>query len=189
MSNDDLARYAPSGASRVTADQDRLPFAGRRASEAMAQTDMSHVMRFRSRFDAVGVRLSIPPALLAGIASRETRGGQLLDAQGFGDHGNAFGIMQVDKRHHQIVGTSDPGSEAHIEQATRILADFAAVIAQHHQDWPAIRRLQGAVAAYNVGPDNVRTLDGMDRGTTGDDYSNDVWARALFYAARWQTPA
>jgi peptidoglycan hydrolase-like protein with peptidoglycan-binding domain len=34
------------------------------------------------------------------------------------------------------------------------------------------------VAVYNSGPGNVRTQAGMDVGTTGGDYSNDVWARA-----------
>jgi hypothetical protein len=34
------------------------------------------------------------------------------------------------------------------------------------------------VVAYDVGVLNVRTIKDMDRGTTGDDYSNDVWARA-----------
>jgi hypothetical protein len=34
------------------------------------------------------------------------------------------------------------------------------------------------VAAYDAGVGGVRTIKDMDRGTTGDDYSNDVWARA-----------
>ena len=33
-------------------------------------------------------------------------------------------------------------------------------------------------AAYNAGPGVVGTQNGLDRGTTGDDYSADTWARA-----------
>ena len=36
----------------------------------------------------------------------------------------------------------------------------------------------GAVAAYNFGTDDVWTWERLDVGTTGNDYSNDVMARA-----------
>lgn len=38
----------------------------------------------------------------------------------------------------------------------------------------------GAVAAYNFGLDDVRTLARLDKGTTNNDYSNDVMARAQY---------
>ena len=34
------------------------------------------------------------------------------------------------------------------------------------------------MAAYNMGPKNVRTVAKMDVGSPGGDYSNDVMARA-----------
>lgn len=38
----------------------------------------------------------ISPAVIAAIASRESRAGKLLyNTKGYGDHDNAFGIMQV----------------------------------------------------------------------------------------------
>jgi hypothetical protein len=40
----------------------------------------------------------IPPALLAGIASRESRLGWILKTNGFGDDGG-FGIMQISAIH------------------------------------------------------------------------------------------
>lgn len=51
--------------------------------------------------------------------------------------------------------------------------------------------MQGGVSGYNQGPGKIRTLDGMDSGSTGNDYSNDVWARAQFYAQQMgsETPA
>ena len=38
----------------------------------------------------------------------------------------------------------------------------------------------GAVAAYNFGTGNVVTWGNLDVGTTGNDYSNDVMARAKY---------
>jgi soluble lytic murein transglycosylase-like protein len=184
MTNDDLSQYAPSGASMQTARQDGLDFSGPPASQHMARTDENRVMRYRSRFESAAARLALPSALLAAIASRESRGGAVLDAAGWGDRGNAFGIMQVDRISHEVRGDHDPGSQEHIDQAAEILVRFLAAVRTSHPSWPSVRALQGAVAAYNSGPANVRTLGGMDVGTTGDDYSNDVWARALYYVDR-----
>ena len=41
--------------------------------------------------------------------------------------------------------------------------------------------MQGGVAAYNFGVSNVQSIGGMDIGTTGNDYSNDVVARAQWF--------
>ena len=37
------------------------------------------------------------------------------------------------------------------------------------------------MAAYNFGTKNVKTWSGLDKGTTNNDYSGDVMARAKFY--------
>ncbi|WKJ88748.1 transglycosylase SLT domain-containing protein [Methylomonas montana] len=125
---------------------------------------------------------NLPPALLIGIASRESRVGWLLDDTGWGDLGRAFGIMQIDHRSHTVLGRPDPRSQQHINQAAEIIHDNLAKIRRNHTSWPEARQLQGAVAAYNFGANNVCTLDGIDKGSTHDDYSNDVWARALYFA-------
>lgn len=39
----------------------------------------------------------------------------------------------------------------------------------------------GGISAYNGGPGNVRTYELMDKGTSGDDYANDVVARAQWF--------
>jgi len=118
----------------------------------------------------------VPPALLAAIASRESRAGSALDSRGFGDHGNGFGLMQVDKRYHSPKG--GPFSAGHIDQAAGILKSYLNQVKANHPSWPPEQQLRGAVAAYNSGVSNVRTIKNMDVGTTGNDYSNDVWARA-----------
>ena len=127
-------------------------------------------------FKSVGSALMLPPEILAGIASRESCFGATLDDKGYGDHGNGYGIMQVDKRHHIIVGA--PDSIEHVTQAATILRDMLNIISRQHPTWQKKDQLRGAVAAYNAGPGNVRTIAYMDSGTTGNNYSADVLKRA-----------
>jgi len=42
----------------------------------------------------------------------------------------------------------------------------------------------GGIAAYNMGDGNVRSIENMDVGSTGGDYSNDVAARAQWYQSQ-----
>ena len=174
-----LSRYQPSGASARTAQQDGLsPGVG--ASHRMAKTDLAALKMYKTAFEEVGKKYDLPPALLAAIASRESRAGAMLDSRGRGDNGHGFGLMQVDFRYHKPAG--GPHSKEHIDQAAGILKDYFNQVKEKHPDWPREQQLRGALAAYNYGVDNVQTLSGIDKGTTGDDYSNDVWARAQFMA-------
>ncbi len=169
------------GASKATAGQDGIKEGGVGASEKLAKTDKSRVAAYAKIFIKLGSEKGLPPALLAAIASRESRGGNILDANGFGDHGNGFGLMQVDKRYHDISGGAY--SEDHIRQAAGILADYFEQVQKNFPNWTRAQQLRGAVAAYNSGVGNVKTLERMDVGTTGNDYSADVWARARYYAS------
>jgi peptidoglycan hydrolase-like protein with peptidoglycan-binding domain len=170
-----LNRYQPSGASAATARQDGLS-GGVAASRRMAANDLPKLRQYADEFAAAGKKHGVPPALLAAIASRESRGGSALDRNGRGDGGNGFGLMQVDRRYHSPAG--GPYSAQHIDQAAGILKGMLNQVKAKHPDWSPEQQLRGAVAAYNSGAGNVQTIAGMDRGTTGNDYSNDVWARA-----------
>ncbi|OJH39383.1 hypothetical protein BON30_17890 [Cystobacter ferrugineus] len=150
------------------------------ASQELAREDLPRLKPYAGLFVSLGGKYHLPPALLAAIASRESRGGSALSAEGWGDNHNGFGLMQVDKNSHPPQG--GPYSLAHLEQATRILKASVDEVTRKHSGWAAEQQLRGGVAAYNVGVSNVRTIAGMDRGTTGDDYSGDVWARAQFLA-------
>src|SRR5262245_20197887 len=161
-----LQRASTTGASAVTAAQEGLS-PGIAASQHMAQTDLQRVLTLKDAFVLSGRTLDVPPALLAAIASRESRCGHVLAPDGTGDNGNGFGIMQVDKRHHTIVG--GPRSQEHINQAAQILADFRKQIQNKHPSWADEDILKGAVVAYNSGINNVQTIAGMDNGTTGND--------------------
>ncbi|HHP7243833.1 MAG TPA: D-Ala-D-Ala carboxypeptidase family metallohydrolase, partial [Elainellaceae cyanobacterium] len=154
------------------------------ASHQMARQDLSRVQKLLNRFSRASRKYDIPAAILAAIASRESRCGNALDIHGYGDYGNAFGIMQIDKRHHTPAGIGgDPTSQAHIDQAADIIADNLRRVQAKHPDWEDAYIFKGAVAAYNFGVSNVLTKDGIDDGTTGDDYGSDVIARAQFYAS------
>jgi soluble lytic murein transglycosylase-like protein len=176
--NEILDDFEPAGASDRTARQDRLPQQGIRgvaASEAMAQTDRARVMLHKEKFKVAGSAFGLPPALLAAIASRETRGRPLTA----GDHGHGFGLMQVDDQN-SVVRTGGPAGQPHINQATGILRDKLTAVKRRFPDLTEVEQLEAAVSRYNGGrglapPDS-------DRATTGGDYMNDVWARARFYA-------
>lgn len=168
------------GASAVTAAQDGLP-PGIQASRTMAETDLARVKAIADRFCTAATKFGVPAAVLAAIASRESRCGNVLD-NGWGDNDNAFGVMQVDKNYHRVQGTPDPKSLEHIEQATGIFADCLEQVEQKHPDWEAPYILKGAAVAYNAGIGTVQTKAGMDIGTTGNDYGSDVMARAKYYA-------
>jgi hypothetical protein len=108
-SNSILDKFHASGASLQTARQDKLTAGGPDASRTMAKTDQGRIKPLKARFNAVAAQTGLPPALLAAVASRESRCGNVLDPNdGTGDDGNAFGIMQVDKRSHTIKGEARP---------------------------------------------------------------------------------
>lgn len=171
-----------SGASAATASQDGLE-AGIEASHQMAETDLPRVGEIAGRFADVAGKFGVPAAVLAALASRESRCGAALQ-NGWGDNGNAFGILQVDKRFHRIEGEPDPTSVAHIEQAAGIFNDYLEQVMRRHPQWNDPDLLKGAAVAYNSGVGNVQTVAGMDRGTTGNDYGADVMARAQYYFDR-----
>ncbi|XP_078684344.1 glycine, glutamate and proline-rich protein-like [Branchiostoma floridae x Branchiostoma belcheri] len=125
------------GASAETSSQDGLGYSGVAASHQMANTDHSRLNYYRQQIFEAATAKNMDPAIIAAIISRETRAGAALAADGTGDHGNGFGLMQV----------------------------FC------------------GISGYNAGCGNVQSYAGMDIDTTGDDYANDVVARAQWLKA------
>ncbi|KAI8514393.1 hypothetical protein Bbelb_087170 [Branchiostoma belcheri] len=166
------------GASERTARQDENAkhLIGVPASQQLARNDLSRLNNYKSQIDEAAADKNMDPAIIAAIISRESRAGNVLDANGWGDHGNGFGLMQVDRRYHTPVG--GPYSTEHMKQATQILIDTINCVKNEHSDWTAEMALKGGISGYNAGCDNVQTYEGMDVGTTFDDYANDVVARA-----------
>jgi soluble lytic murein transglycosylase-like protein len=179
LANAILNQFQSAGASAKTAKQDKLT-GGVASSEKMAETDRKHVMAHKDKFIVAAKKFSLPPALLAAIASRESRGGAVLK-NGFGDGGHGFGLMQVDDRNKFAVEQEGgPAGQPHINQATGILADKLKTVTKEFAALSAVEHLQMAVSRYNGG--KGKQPPDSDAGTTGGDYMNDVWARARFYA-------
>ncbi|KAL0973967.1 hypothetical protein UPYG_G00213630 [Umbra pygmaea] len=174
----DITKVDTSGASVNTARQDKLTVQGVEASHKLAEHDLMRLNHYKELITQVGLKHNLDPAIIAGIISRESRAGAALD-HGWGDHGNGFGLMQVDKRYHQIVGAWD--SEEHLSQGSAILIGFIGQIKAKFPSWPKEHQLKGGISAYNAGAKNVRTYEQMDVGTTGNDYANDVTARAQWF--------
>ncbi|XP_073319812.1 lysozyme g-like isoform X2 [Pagrus major] len=170
------------GASWQTSQQDGLKFSGVQASHKMAQTDADRMEKYRSKINSVGGKYGIDPALIAAIISRESRAGNALK-DGWGDGGNAWGLMQVDVNPkgggHTARGAWD--SEEHLCQATKILVHFIGRISNNFPGWNTEQKLKGGIAAYNMGDGSVHSYENVDGSTTGGDYSNDVVARAQWY--------
>lgn len=177
-----LQAAKPKGCSSVTARQDGLTQGGYASSQRMARNDLSRIRSHLAALAQASKEMGIPVAVACGLASRETRGGNtaLLD-NGWGDRGNAFGLLQVDRRYHQIVTSGGPFGLGHCRQALGIFKAYLDQIEAKRRSWPDWAILQGACTAYNSGVSNVQTIDGMDIGSTGNDYGNDVIARAQFF--------
>lgn len=179
-----LSQFTSKGASDGTARQDKLPqqgIHGVAASEAMAKFDRNRVIQHKENFIAAGRLFGLPPALLAAIASRESRGGGQLDKNGFGDGGHGFGLMQVDiTKNAHVEREGGPAGQPHINQATQILHDKLVAVRNKFTSLTPVEQLQTAVSRYNGG--HGLPAPDSDNGTTGGDYMNDVWARARFYA-------
>ncbi len=145
--------------------------------------DEKRVEKYKDEFEKVGQEHHLPPALLAGIASRESHVGNALglgdNEPGWGDDNNGYGMMQVDKRSHDIDQSDGPTGHANIEQGAQILEDILGKVKKSHPDWTEAQQLREATARYNGGKgDGLRNFD---KGTTGGDYSADVWARAQYF--------
>lgn len=177
-------KMTTTGASRTTAAQDGLP-AGVKSSRTMARTDWPRIKPLKLTFENIARNYDLEPYVLAAIASRESRAGAMLDARGYGDHGNGFGIMQIDQRYHPGTDRVPPTSVQHIDAAARILSNYVLRVGVKKPSWDAEWRLRGAILAYNAGPSNVQTKSNLDVGSTGNDYSADVWERAKYYAEAW----
>jgi hypothetical protein len=162
----------------------------------------------KAKFEAIGKKYGLPPALLAGIASRESNLGASLKKKGinsgWGDFGkrkgekvkqyHGFGIMQVDKNKGGIgyaksikaaYGKTklDPYSIANIDAGAKVFAGKLADVKKNFPKSSPAQQLAMAVSQYNGGLH--KAYPNNDRGTTGNDYANDTLVRAGWFANNW----
>uniref|UniRef100_A0A672G903 Lysozyme g n=1 Tax=Salarias fasciatus TaxID=181472 RepID=A0A672G903_SALFA len=114
------------------------------ASEKMAEMDAGRMRQHKAKIDSVAHSRGVDPALLAGIVSRESRAGNQLQ-NGWGDHGKAWGLMQVDVTPNGGRHTPRGGwdSEEHISQAADILVDSVKTIERKFPHWSKEEQLKG----------------------------------------------
>ncbi|EMP27175.1 Lysozyme g, partial [Chelonia mydas] len=174
----DINKVDTTGASCRTARAEGLRYCGVPASAKIAKRDLRSMKKYKTIIKSAGRKRCVDPAVIAGIISRESHAGKALK-HGWGDRGNGFGLMQVDKRYHRLVGKWN--SKTHVLQGTDILVGMIKRIQKKFPRWTKEQQLKGGISAYNAGTRNVRTYSKMDIGTTGNDYANDVVARAKFY--------
>ena len=62
-----------------------------------AKDDLPYINNYKDKIIRVSNNCNVQPSVVAGIISRETRGGRGagLDSHGYGDNGNGYGLMQV----------------------------------------------------------------------------------------------
>ncbi|XP_043113706.1 lysozyme g-like [Puntigrus tetrazona] len=168
-------------ASQATANQDRLNITGIEASNKLAENDLARMENYKSMIIKVGRAKQMDPAVIAAIISRASRAGAALK-DGWGDNGNCFGLMQVNKRYHTLTGAWN--SEQHIGQATDILISFIHEIKKKFPTWSKEQCFKGGISAYNAGVSTVSSYENIDAKTTGEDYSNDVVARAQWFRSK-----
>ncbi|XP_048730122.1 uncharacterized protein LOC125647490 [Ostrea edulis] len=154
---------------------------------------LSLANEFHSCFVQVGNEVCLHPAVIAGVASRESNFGYSLTPDGWGDHHQAYGMMQCDFRICPVCrcGLSCTkykfDSCDHIRMMSRYtLVPFIQAVKVKFPTWLPQQHIQGGVAAYNFGVGNVRSWANLDVGTTGGDYSNDVIARAQWLVTRYK---
>ncbi|KAK3087661.1 hypothetical protein FSP39_008858 [Pinctada imbricata] len=158
------------------------------ASQNEVKYDISTLNAHKSCYVTAGRNNCIHPALIAALASRESHAGRLLHStNGWGDNHHAYGVLQCDVRYCPVCShglkctTYGWDSCQHIDMMTKyVLVPYIKQVQRKHPTWPAAHQMQGGVAAYNFGPGNVQSWGGLDIGSTGNDYSNDVIARAQY---------
>ncbi|XP_075056253.1 lysozyme g-like [Mixophyes fleayi] len=183
----DLSKIPTSGASYNTGKQyvdgSGKTYKGIKASEKLAGEDQHRMIEYKGKIQSVAEDTDMDPAIIAGIISRESRAGNVLGSDFWDAEHLAFGLMQVDRRHHQIcAGAGD--SEEHISQGTKILCAIFDDVEKKFPTWTTEQHMKGAIAAYNQGYHKIKNFATVDSHTTFQDYSNDVVARAKYFKRR-----
>nr|ACI68650.1 Lysozyme g [Salmo salar] len=90
----DITKVDTSGASEITARQDKLTLQGVDASHKLAEHNLVRMNKYKELITRVGQKHGLDPAIIAGIISRESRAGSALD-HGWGDHGKSISVKAL----------------------------------------------------------------------------------------------
>ncbi|XP_012497382.1 PREDICTED: lysozyme g-like protein 1 [Propithecus coquereli] len=146
-----------------------LNYCGVRASERLAEIDMPYLLKYQPVMRTAGQKYCMDPAVIAGVLSRESRGGNVL--VNVGNMGDRIGVVQD-------AGLSAPTSwisESQVSQKTEILTTRIKEIQRRFPTWTPDQHLRGGLCAYSGGAGYVRSSEDLSC-----DFCNDVLARAKY---------
>lgn len=156
------------------------------------EDELAELRKYWAIIQKYAKQSGVPPQVLAGIGSRESRWGLALKpkgAGGTGDYGNGHGLLQVDIRYHKkhIESLDWMNPEKHIRYAImEVFVPYRNYI-QRETGLSGRNLLRATVAAYNGGAGAVIRLlkkedtSDVDEVTTKGDYSKDVFNRAGWF--------
>ncbi len=211
---DDL-KSQPAGAKQKIVPK----LSGVAASEAAAKIHATAKLSpfksvLKEKFERLGVKHQIAPALLAGIASRESNMGMALKSihtiyYGWGDystrwkHGeksptyHGFGVLQMDRitcpfaevklELNRSLGKIklDPYEDRWLEWGIKTFTNKLSTAGDDYPKLASAEQFATALSKYNGGHVN-KFYPENDKYTTGHDYANDTLARARWYAKNWE---
>ncbi|XP_008588859.1 PREDICTED: lysozyme g-like protein 1 [Galeopterus variegatus] len=156
------------GASCGIGKRHGLNYCGVRASERLAEIDMPNLVKYQPIMRAVGQKYCIDPAVIAGVLSRESQGGNIL--VNVGNSGGGIGVVQDSG-----YAPTSLISESQVSQVTEVLTTRIKEIQTRFPTWTPDQYLRGGLCAYSGGPGYVRSSQDLSC-----DFCNDVLARAKY---------
>jgi hypothetical protein len=184
-----LAQSGDSTAAKANQQLFKLNPGNRPDSVQLARERKALAEKYQPLAEKLGKKYNLPPALVLAWMNRESAFGTFLRPDGFSKFdGYGYGLLQVDRRYHTPTG--DPLGEPSADQAIGDVFDgMLKGVKDQHPGWTPEQQLAGALVDYNAGgraaqtqPDGPGGWAAMDTGTTGNNYSQDVWAQAQWYA-------
>ncbi|AWO97326.1 putative lysozyme g-like [Scophthalmus maximus] len=189
----DVLLVETTGASDLTVDANKNQLivavsgqllSGVAASEELARSDLAEMAKYKRDIVSVGQSLSVHPALIAAIISRQSRAGTSLKPGGFGKTDpNCFGLMQINKHYHAVKG--NPHSRDHVDQGVTFLIQLLKTMRRKKPNWTPEQQLKGALGCYISGEEKIIPLarpEEVDGETPRGDFPSDVVARAHWFA-------
>ncbi|XP_058390644.1 lysozyme g-like protein 1 [Diceros bicornis minor] len=147
-----------------------LSYCGVRASERLAEIDKPYLLRYQHIMRTVGQKYCVDPAVIAGVLSRESHGGNVQ--------------VNVDNAGDGIRVVQDPGlyaptsqiSEFQVSRMIEVLVVRIKEIQRRFPTWTPDQYLRGGLCAYTGGAGYVRSRQDLSC-----DFCNDVLARAKYF--------
>ncbi|MEE2902340.1 MAG: peptidoglycan-binding protein [Myxococcota bacterium] len=169
--------------------KNKVPFAPLDASARRKATeDLGRIGMLAPMISRIATRYDIPPAILAAIVSRESRGRNVI-----GDNGYGHGLAQVDSGSflewtRRWRASGKPAEEG-LRKGAEIFANKRSFLRGRFSSLTSDQLTAATLSSYNAGEGTVawalRRGVSPDSYTTGKNYSRDVLNRAAVFAEKF----